>query len=330
MVNRKNKFRILSIVFVLLFTSLIPACKKEEGSKEEIEQVKIAALKGPTSMGMIKVMEDASNNETPYDFTIVGVADELTGGLIKGDFDIAAVPCNVASVLFNRSEGEILLAGINTLGVLYIVETGDEINTVEDLKGKTIYSMGYGTTPQYTLNYLLDSYGMTPGEDLTIEYKSEATEVAAILSEAENAIAMLPQPFVTTVMMNNESVRIALDIEEEWQKASDGKDSIVTGVLVVRKEFVEEYPETFETFMEEYKQSVEFVNANVEEAAELIEKFDIFKKVVAEKAIPYSNITLIRGQEMKDKASIYLQALYDQNPEAIGGNLPSDEFYYIP
>ena len=177
---------------------------------------------------------------------------------------------------------------------------------------------------------MLDSYGMTPGEDLTIEYKSEATEVAAILSEAENAIAMLPQPFVTTVMMNNESVRIALDIEEEWQKASDGKDSIVTGVLVVRKEFVEEYPETFETFMEEYKQSVEFVNANVEEAAELIEKFDIFKKVVAEKAIPYSNITLIRGQEMKDKASIYLQALYDQNPEAIGGNLPSDEFYYIP
>jgi len=177
--------------------------------KEKLN-INVAALKGPTGIGMVKLMEDSENNNTlhNYNFTIAGEADEISAGLIKGDFDIAAVPCNLASVLYNKTKGQIKLAAINTLGVLYIVETGTSIETVEDLKGKTIYSTGYGTTPQYTLNYLLNSYGIDPEKDVTVEYKTEATEVAAILSETDNAIAMLPQPYVTTVMMNNDKVRI--------------------------------------------------------------------------------------------------------------------------
>ena len=330
MFKKKRNFMLIGLVLTILGSMILTACNK--GNQESAREVRIASLKGPTSIGLIKLMEDASNDESQlsYDFTIAGTADEVSGGLIKGDFDIAAIPCNLASVLFNKNEGKIRLAGINTLGVLYIIETGDKINSVEDLRGKTIYSTGYGTTPQYTLNYLLDLYGIIPDEDITIEYKNEATEVAAILSNTDDAIAMLPQPFITTVMMNNDKVRIALDIEEEWQKASDGEDSVVTGVIVVREEFIEEYPEAFETFMKEYKDSVDFVNGNVEEAAKLVDKFDIFKEEVARKAIPYCNVTLIRGQEMKDRVTVYLQALYEQNPEAIGGKMPEDEFYYIP
>ncbi len=332
MIDKKKSFIIGSILFVLMSAIFITACNKEDNKEYSIEEVRIASLKGPTSIGMIKLMEDGSNNETElnYNFTVAGTGDEISGGLINGDFDIAAIPCNLASVLFNKNDGKIRLGGINTLGVLYIIETGDIIHSVEDLRGKTIYSTGYGTTPQFTLNYLLDSYGMVPGEDITIEYKSEATEVAAVLSNSEDAIAMLPQPFVTTVMMNNDNVRIALDIEEEWQKASNGEDSVVTGVVVVRTEFVEKYPEVFETFMEAYEESVDFVNTNVEEAAKLVDKFDIFKEEVAKKAIPYCNVTMIRGKEMKDRVSVYLQALYEQNPAAIGGKMPGDDFYYIP
>lgn len=330
MIKKNRSFTLIVFAFVILGSMILTACNK--GGKESVEEVRIASLKGPTSIGLIKLMEDASNDESQlnYNFTIAGAADEISGGLIKGDYDIATIPCNLASVLFNKNEGKIRLAGINTLGVLYIIETGDKINSVEDLRGKTIYSTGYGTTPQYTLNYLLDLYGIIPDEDITIEYKTEATEVAAILSNTDDAIAMMPQPFITTVMMNNDKVRIALDIEEEWQKASDGQDSVVTGVVVVREEFIEEYPEAFETFMKEYKESVDFVNANVEEAAKFVDKFDIFKEEVARRAIPYCNITLIRGQEMKDRVRVYLQALYGQNPEAIGGKMPEDKFYYIP
>jgi NitT/TauT family transport system substrate-binding protein len=297
---------------------------------EKIE-INIAALKGPTGMGMAKLMADAEEGigANDYKFTIAGEADIVSAGLINGDFDIAAVPCNLSSVLYNKTKGQIKLAAINTLGVLYIVETGDTITKVEDLKGKTIYSTGFGTTPQYTLNYLLSSYGLDPEKDLTIEYKSEATEVAALLENATDAIAMLPQPYVTTVMMNNDKVRIALDIEKEW--AAQNPDSgVVTGVVVVNSEFLNNHPEAVDAFLTEYQNSAKFVNENVETAAELIEKHGLFKAAVAKKAIPYSNITFISGSEMKKKAESYLNILFEQNPKAVGGAMPAEDFYYIP
>lgn len=304
---------------------------KDTTVKDKID-IKIAALKGPTAMGMVKIMEDAEGGTTAnnYNFTIAGTADEITTGLVKGDFDIAAVPCNLASVLYNKTEGDIKLAAINTLGVLYIVETGDTIKTVEDLKGKTIYSTGLGTTPQYTLNYLLTSHGIDPEKDVTIEYMVEATEVAAILSEATDAVAMLPQPYVTTVMMSNDKVRIALNIADEWDAVSTDKSSVVTGVVVVRSGFLENNKEAFDAFMAEYTASAGFVNENVDEASALVEKFDIFKAAPAKKAIPFCNITLIQGSEMKEKVSGYLTTLFNQNPKAVGGKLPADDFYYMP
>ena len=292
--------------------------------------INIAALKGPTGMGMVKLMEDAENGNSAnnYKFTVAGEADIISTGLIKGEFDIAAVPCNLASVLYNKSEGKIMLAGISTLGVLYIVDTDSSINTVEDLRGKTIYSTGYGTTPQYTLNYLLSLYGMDPEKDLTIEYKTEATEVAAILENSIEAIAMLPQPYVTTVMMSNDRVRIALDIEKEWAKQNEDM-GVVTGVVVVNREFYNNNPKAVEEFLNEYEISASFVNNDVDKASELVEKYGLFKAAVAKKAIPFCNITLIRDLKMKEMVEGYLGILFEQNPNAVGGAMPGDDFYYI-
>lgn len=306
--------------------------KTENTADAPVEKIdmNIGALKGPTAIGMVKLMQDASEQTTTnnYNFQIAGTADELSAALIKGDLDIAAIPCNLASVLYQKTNHNLVVAGINTLGVLYIVETGDSIRTVEDLKGKTIYSTGFGTTPQYTLNYLLTSHGLDPEKDVTIEYKTEATEVAAALSEATNAVAMLPQPYVTTVMMNNDKVRIALDITKEWEAASDDGSTVVTGVVVVRKDFLEQNKEAVNVFLTEYQNSVTYVQENVEDAANLVESFDIFKAAVAVKAIPYCNIVFITGEEMEQKVTSYLTTLYEQKPESVGGTLPDNEFYY--
>lgn len=305
-----------------------PTNKPEPAKKTDI---KIAALKGPTAIGMVKVMEDnasktAANN---YTFTIAGAADEISAGLVKGDFDIAAIPCNLASVLYNKTQGKIKLAGINTLGVLYIVETGDSIHSVADLKGKTIYSTGLGTTPQYTLNYILSANNIDPEKDVIVEYKTEPTEVAALLSEADDAIAMLPQPYVTTVMMNNEKVHIALDVAKEWEAVSKDGSGVVTGVVVVRSEFLENHKDAFDEFMTEYNASAAYVNENTENASALVEKFDIFKAAVIKKALPFCNITLLTGEDMKTKVNGYLTALFNQNPQSVGGALPTEDFYYM-
>lgn len=296
---------------------------------EEKISINIAALKGPTALGMLKIMNDAEAGTTAnnYTFTVAGTADEITAGIVKGDIPLAAMPCNLASALYNKSQGGITMLAINTLGVLYIVETGDTVQSVADLKGKTIYSTGKGTTPEYTLNRLLQSAGIDPEKDVTVEFKSEATEVAAILADAQDAVAMLPQPYVTTVLNSNEKARIALDVTKEWEALNEGS-TVVTGVLAANTEFLNEHPEAVNAFMDEYALSAAYVVENVEEAAALAEKFDIFKAAVAKQAIPYCNIVFIEGDEMQSKAGAYLQVLYEQNPSSVGGAMPEEKFYF--
>ena len=297
-------------------------------------EANIAALKGPTAMGLVQLMDRADNGDLKdagYSFTIAASADEITPQLVQGNLDIACVPANLASVLYNNTQGEIQVLAVNTLGVIYIVESGDTVQSVEDLRGRTIYASGKGATPEYALNYILSANGIDPEKDVTIEWKSEHAECLSALMAEENAIAMLPQPFVTTAQMKSENIRVALDLTQEWDKLQDGSDTasaLLTGVVIARKTFVEENPQVVSDFMDAYAASVEWVNANTADAAALIGSYDIVAAQVAEKALPACNIVFIEGAEMKEKLSGYLAVLLDQNPKSVGGQLPGDDFYF--
>lgn len=292
-------------------------------------EINLAGMSGPTSMGLVSMLDKADKGETvnSYNFTLAGAADEITPKLVKGELDIAAVPANLASVLYNNTEGKIQILAVNNLGVLYVVEQGETVKSFADLKGKTIYSTGKGTTPEYALNYLLQQNGVDPAADVTIEWKSEATEIVAVLKQDPTAIAVLPQPFVTVAQTQVEGLNVALSFNDEWN-ALDNGSSLVTGVIVARKAFVEENPEQVAAFLDEFKASAEFINTNVEEGAVLVENLGIVKAAVAQKAIPQCNIKFIEGEEMKTVVGGYLQTLYDQNPKAVGGKMPADDFYY--
>ncbi|MDO4298154.1 MAG: ABC transporter substrate-binding protein [Lachnospiraceae bacterium] len=302
--------------------------------------IDIGALKGPTSMGLVSMIEKKGIDQGLYiyNFSMVTAADELVGKVISGEVDIALVPANVASVLYNKTEAGVRVIDINTLGVLYVVECGDAVQSVSDLAGKTVYLTGKGTTPDYVLQYLLEQNGLTT-DDVTLEYKSEATEVVSVLAEDPTAIGLLPQPFVTAAGMQNENLRIALDLADEWAKLQgEGGSSLVTGVTVVRTDYLESDNEfgdpnedAVKDFLKEHKESVSYTNANPAEAAELTAKQGIVANAeIAEKAIPYCNITCIQGEEMKTALEGYLQVLADMDPASIGGSLPGEDFYYIP
>lgn len=292
---------------------------------------RIASLKGPTTMGLVGLMDDAAGGRARHDYrvTMHGTADEIAPQLLQGQTDIALVPCNLASVLYNKTEGAIAVAAINTLGVLYVVTTSDEIKSVADLAGKTIYTTGKGTTPEFALNYVLAQNGLVPGKDVTVEFMSEATEVlAAMQLSGGYPIAMLPQPYVTTAQMQMEGLHTALDLTEEWDKVSPDS-ALVTGVVVVRREFAEQNPDALREFLEDYKASTEFVNADTDAAAALVAQYEIVpREEIAKKALPACNITFLSGAPMKEKISGYLQVLFDQNPQSVGGALPDDAFYY--
>lgn len=295
--------------------------------------VRIGSLKGPTSMGLVQLMNQNENGEAlgSYEFTMVTAADELLGKMVNGDLDIALIPANVASVLYNKTQGGISVIDINTLGVLDVVASDDSIQSMADLKGKTVYLTGKGTTPDYVFHYLLSENGITD-EDITLEFKSEAAEVAAVLKEQPEAIGVLPQPFVTAACAQNENLKIVLDLTEEWQSVQgDGGSQLVTGVTVVRNAFLQEQQPAVDLFLQEHGVSSKFANEEPEQAAEWIAAAGIIEKApVARKALPYCNITCITGEDMKTALSGYLQVLADQDAASVGGKLPEDDFYYLP
>lgn len=327
---KKLTFFLISAVLGALLMTGCGAAKQTQTAAEPVT-VNIAALKGPTAMGMVSFMDKADSGsltDNNYHFEIVAAADEVTPKLVQGQVDIAAVPANLASVLYNNTEGKVEVLAVNTLGVIYIVESGDMVSDIGDLKGKTIYASGKGATPEYALNFILEQNGIDPEKDLTIEWKGEHAECLSALMAEENAIAMLPQPFVTTAQTKSDKIRVALDLTEEWDKLGV-ESSLLTGVVVARKEFVESNPAAVEAFMEHYGASVTFVNENVEDAAALIGKYDIVPAAVAVKAVPDCNIVFITGDEMKQKLSGYLAVLLEQNPKSVGGALLADDFYYV-
>ncbi len=304
---------------------------KETSEIEEKAVMTIGTLSGPTGMGMSYLMEQDSLETSTIDYTfdIVGAPDQLIGKIVKGEVDVAAVPTNLAAVLNVKTEGKIQLLGVNTLGVLYILENGDSIQSIEDLKGIEIGASGKGATPEYVLNYLLAENNLLVDEDVMVNYAFEHSELATSVAAGDTKVAILPQPFVTSVMLSNPDVRIALNLNDEWQTVNENVSSLPMGAIIVNKSFATEHPEVIEQFMTEYKVSVDFVNNDPLEAGKLIEKFGILPKAaLATKAIPNCSITLIPAQEAKADVMKFYEILNTFNPKSIGGQLPTDEFFY--
>lgn len=290
----------------------------------ETTAVRVGALTGPTAMGMAQLLD-----EPEYTPTIVGTADELMPRILQGEVDIAAVPANLAATLYQKTQGGVTVLAVNVLGVLYIGELGgDTVQSVADLKGKTLLATGKGATPEYFLRYILTQNGLDPDKDVAIQWKSEPSEVVALLNAKGEGLAMLPQPYVTAAANQlGENFRIALSVSEEWEKL-ESDSRCTTAVVMARTAFVQEHPEQVQAFLEALSQSVQWVNEQPQEAAELCEQLGIIKAGVAKKAIPGCNLVCITGNEMKQALSGCLEVIYDQNPKAVGGKLPGNDFYY--
>ncbi len=305
---------------VMLFSlAAFAACSK----KQDDTEIRIAALKGPTGMGMVKLAD--KQNYPNYTVSIEASPDALNPRIISGEVDVAAVPVNLASVLYNKLDGDISVLAVSTLGVLYVVEAGSEVNSVADLAGKTVYATGQGATPEYILNYLLDKNGVAGSVE--VNYVGEHAALATMLADGSAEIGMLPEPNVTSTLAGNDNLRIALNLTEEWNKVCSTE--LVQGVVIARKSFVNEHPEAIEQFLREYERSSAFVNENIDEAAKLIVDVGILGNVeIAKKAIPNCNISFSKGEAMHKAVEGMLAVLFEANPKSIGGKLPDKDFYY--
>ena len=336
----RNKKMFISFLASLLLLVLLVGCAQTttpepapvpEPVEVQKEVMKIAALKGPTGMGMVKLMEDddLEASAIDYDISLLESPDDIVGKIISKEVDIAAVPTNLALTLYNKTEGEIQILAVNTLGVVYVLENGQEVNSIADLKGKTMAASGKGATPDFVMQYLLKQNGMEQDKDVMVDFSLQHADLAAAMAQGDVKLGMLPQPHVTTAMMKNPDLRIALDITKEYKDASGTDFDLPMGCIIVQKDFAESNKELVEKFMGEYKTSVDFVNNQSPEASKLMEKFKILPSAaVAEKAIPYSNIVYIEAGDAKESLEAYYQILFDFEPMSIGGKMADDGFYY--
>ena len=344
----KKRWKLYKILIGIMFVVLLStACQKSEEiiiseaptTEEEVQPinesinhpvVRVGTLKGPTGMGMVRLMEQSEKGETALDYTfeILDSPDELVSKIISGEVDVAAVPTNVALLLYNKTEGKVMVTAVNTLGVLSLLENGNEIHQISDLKNKTVYVSGKGASPDFILQFLLKEAGLVINQDVELAYNLQHADLAAAMAEGDVAIGLLPQPHVTTAMIKNPELRVAVDMTSVWEETNDG-NQLVMGVLVAQTEFARTNKETLNLFLEEYKASVAFVNENMDEAALLIETTGILPNAaIAKKAIPLSNIVYMDANEARPFLDAYYEVLYDFEPNSIGGKLAEDAFYY--
>ena len=317
----------MALVFSVGCSSQPSAAEETPAAEEEAVTLKVGSLKGPTSLGLLNMMKSSEEGTTEgsYEFNIVPAADELAAGIVGEDYDIVLVPANLASVLYKKTEGKVSVIDINTLGVLYCVSADDSITSVKDLAGKTVVTTGQGTTPEYTLRYLLAQNGV---EDCTLDFRSEATEVVAALKQDASLVAVLPQPFATAAQIQNEDLKANFSLSDAWDELG-GDSRMVTGVTVVKNSVLEEHPGAVAKFLNDHAASVE-ASKDTDKTSELAVEYGIVEKApVAKKALPNCALVCLTGEEMKTALSGYLKVLFEADPASVGGALPEDGFYYV-
>ena len=325
------------LLSALLLVSVLTACGQasnpdsSSAAPAEKATVNAVAIAGPTGVGLVNLMENnklgkAANN---YNFTVVSDPQQAVAALVNKSADIAAVPTNLASTLYKKTNGNVQVLAVNTLGVLSILENGNTIMSVADLKGKTIYTSGQGANPEYILRYVLEKNNIDPDKDVKIEFVQDNDVLATLVKNNTAKVAMVPEPKATVCLKQNTAVRIALDMTKEWNKAADDTSKLMMGCVVARKDFVQANADTVKKFLAEYKTSIGAVMTDVPAAAKLCASHGIIPQApIAQQAIPNCNLTYIDGAEMKNQLSGYLKVLFGYNPKAIGGEMPADDFYY--
>lgn len=323
-----KRFLVL-VLSLLLMVGVFAGCGEQPEVKQGAE-VRVTAIAGPTGVGLVDLMQKSADKETvnTYSFNVVSDPTQAVAAITNGEADVAAVPTNLASTLYKKTGGKVQVLAVNTLGVLHILEQGETIQNVNQLRGQTIYTdvKNKGANPEYILRYLLEKNGIDPDKDVTIEF---AADLDAAVASGEAKIILAPEPKASTYLMQNKSLRRALNVTEEWNKVSDEDCALMMGCIIARTDYINANPDAIALFLEDYMASINVAKTDVEKAATLCETYKIIPKAaVARQAIPNCGLVYVSGNVMKTRLSAYLKVLFDYNPSAIGGALPEDDFYY--
>jgi len=288
--------------------------------------VKVMSLNGTTGFGMAKLIADSKDGSAAlnYEISVETDAANVTAALINGTVDLAALPTNAASVVYNKTQGAVQVVALNTRGVLYVVSSGESITSLQDLEGKTVYA------PAQNPTFIFQAVCKAAGVNVTIDNTyAQPADLNTAVTAGEVKLAVLPEPMVTVACAGNPDLTVALDLTAEWDKVYP-EGSLIQGCVVVRTAFAQEHPAEVAKFLEEYEASVAYLTEDTAAAAQLIVDAGIFAKApVAQKAIPKCNLCFLTGEEMEPALGAFLNTMAEVAAASVGGAVPGSDFYYV-
>lgn len=311
--------KIFLAALLLSITALLFAGGKRAEEKPGAEEWACAVLNGPTGIGTLAMMGDSA-----YRFDLMNDPTLLIPSLVQGQYQAAVVPSNMGALLQAKG-APYKIAAVVGYGAIYLLGSGDSLNGLEDLKGKTLYLSGKGASPDYLTQYLLDKSSMMPGEDIQLDFSYSHPDLTRALIAGLVDYALLPEPFCTMALMGREDLQILLDYQKEWQER-EGSNYPISLLLISTEMEMED--SRIDSFLLDYKKSIEWVNRNPAEAAEKAPEwgFTLSSEVLKE-AIPRCNLNFVPLEESRGELDAFYSVLFQLNPASIGGRLPADDAY---
>lgn len=315
--------------WVLFSILLLGGCSAWDKAYEQAgsSSFTVASISGPAALGFVKAMEPGINPQVrlgdTVQYTFEADEEAMYAQLLEGKADMAVVPAETAAKLYREGAGY-QLAAVNTGGYLYLLSADESINAVSDLRGKAVTIVGEGSAADVVFRHLLTQAGIDPDNDLTLTYAESAE--TAMENVTNSGLILLSEPWVTDLLDENNDFSIALDIREEWMRANG--EGVPLTCLIVKKEIPVDRAEEWDLFVADYQDSIEWINNNPAETAELLDKHEIgITKEQAEGVISRSNLEYLDATKAKSAVEKYLNLFLEANPDAIGGSMPDTEFY---
>ncbi|AFS77437.1 sulfonate/nitrate ABC transport system, substrate-binding protein [Gottschalkia acidurici 9a] len=306
----------------------IDKSKIKSNGNEKIN-IKVVSPEGAPTLSMIKMFKEKPviGENVEIDYENIKSPDVLSSKLMANEADIAIVPTNLAATIYNKGLPYRLVAS-NVWGSLYLSSVED-IKTFDDLKGKEIYTMGRGLTPDIVFRYLLEQNGIDPEKDVSLKYLTGGTELASSLIAGESKTSLIPEPVLSKVLMKKKDIKVVLDIQEEWSKATKMENGYPQASLIIKSDIIENHPEVVEAFLKEFKSSINWANENPTQAGNYSEELETeLNAKVVESGIERTNIKYVDALNAKESIKAYFNILMDYSPDLLGGKLPDEEFYY--
>ena len=347
--NKYNRVCLVSAVLMLMATVVFAAGKREGGDVPSSEvpsagnrTINVAALNGPSGIPMAYLFENKPQvSGADFQFQVVAGADVLLPKLLKGEIDVGILPPNVAAKVFTKNNGALMVAAVMGQGMLNLITKDETIVSLADLQGRTVNVAGQGATPEYMFRYLLKSNGITIAEDgaapdansVALDFSVPAAEIAAALLSDKIQYAVVPEPFSTVATTKDASVRRAINLQKEYAALNEaaGKEweNYPMTVLVARKSLAETSPEILRGLLASAKNAVDWTVAHPSEAGTLVQSHTLgLQAPIASKVIPNGAYVFVPATEARPQLEELFSIFLDFAPEAIGGALPSDDFYF--